>query len=152
MPVRLNVGSDLITDPRLDQNPPDPAKARGVMKCIRGTMTNLSTDSAASTYLLCQIPANAILDARTAFSTAGAGFATIQVGTRSNATALYTGAKAAVINPIAMGDAKHGLAAWQQLGLTAPPEGGMIDLIFTAAANATGAGTMPFEIWFADMS
>lgn len=150
MPVRPNVGSDLITDQRLDQNPPDPAKARGVAHCIAGTMTNLSTDSSTSTYLLCQIPANAILDARTAFSTAGAGFATINVGTRVNSTALYTGAKAAIINPIAMGDAKHGLPAWQQLGLSAPPDGNMIDLIFTASANATGNGTMPFEIWYRD--
>lgn len=150
MAVRLRVPSDLITDQRYDQNPPDPAKARGVAHCIAGTMTNLSTDSSTSTYLLCQVPANAILDARTAFSTAGAGFATIQVGIPGSAAALYTGAKAAIINPITMGDAKHGLPAWQQLGLSAPPDGNLIDIIFTAAAAATGAGTMPFEIWYRD--
>ena len=150
MAVRLNKPSDLITDQRYDQNPPDPAKARGILHVIAGTMTNLADDDSGSTFLLCQIPANAILDSNTKFSTAAAGYATIRVGTRANATALYTGAKAAIISPIVMGDAKHGLPAWQQLGFAAAPEGNTIDLMFSAGANATGAGTMPFEIWYRD--
>ncbi len=150
MPVRLNKPSDLITDARLDQNPPDPAKARGVVHVIAGTMTNLVDDDSGSTFLLCQIPANAILDSNTKFSSAAAGYGQIRVGTRANPTALLNAARAGILSPITMGDAKHGLAAWQQLGLSAAPEGNMIDLMFTASANATGAGTMPFEIWYRD--
>ena len=150
MVVRLNKPSDLITDQRFDQNPPDPAKARGPIHVIRGTMTNLADDDSGSTFLLCQIPANAILDSNTKFSSATAGYATIRVGTRANAVALLNVAKAAILSPIVMGDAKHGLAAWQQLGLAAAPDGNIIDLMFSAGANATGAGTMPFEIWYSD--
>lgn len=152
MPIRLNKPSDLITDPRLDQNPPDPAKARGVLHVIAGTMTNLADDDSGSTFLLCQIPANAILDSNTKFSSAAAGYATIRVGTRANATALLNAARAAILSPITMGDAKHGLAAWQQLGLAAAPENNLIDIMFTAGANATGAGSMPFEIWYRDQN
>lgn len=152
MAIRLNKPSDLITDQRFDQNPPDPAKARGVLHVIAGTMTNLVDDDSASTFLLCQIPANAILDSNTKFSSAAAGYATIRVGTRANPVALLNAAKAAILSPIIMGDAKHGLAAWQQLGLAAAPDGNVIDLMFTAGANATAAGTMPFEIWYRDHS
>lgn len=150
MPVRLNKPSDLITDPRLDQTPPDPAKARGVLHVIAGVMTNLADDDSGSTFLLCSVPVNCILDSNTKFSTAAAGYATIRVGTRANPVALFTAARAAIISPLTMGGAHHGLAAWQQLGFAAQPEGAMIDLMFTAAANATGAGTMPFEIFYRD--
>lgn len=150
MAIRLNKPSDLITDARLDQNPPDPAKARGTVHVIAGTMTNLADDDSGSTFLLCQIPANAILDSNTKFSSAAAGYATIRVGTRASATALLNAAKAAILSPIVMGDAKHGLPAWQQLGLAAAPDNNMIDLMFTAGANATGAGSMPFEVWYRD--
>jgi len=48
-------------------------------------------------------------------------------------------------NPIAQGDANHGLRLWEVLGLAASP-GGNIALYAHAEANATGAGSMPFRI------
>jgi hypothetical protein len=150
MPVRLNKPSDLITDQRFDQNPPDPARARGVLHVIAGTMTNLADDDSGSTFLLCTIPANAILDSNTRFSSATAGYAQIRIGTRANPVALLNAARAAVLSPVAFGGAMHGLAVWQQLGMAAQPDTAMIDLMFTANANATGAGTMPFEVWYRD--
>jgi len=146
MPIVLRVASDLIVDPRLDQNPPDPARARGRPVKVKGTIANGATDSATSTYVLARIPADAILKDDTWFSTAGWGFATVQVGIPGNPTALINAAKAAVMTPIARGDAKHGLPAWQQLGLAAAPTDNMIEIIATGPANAAGAGTMPFEL------
>ena len=146
MPVVSRVPSDLITDQRLDQNPPDPARARGRPVKVKGTVANLSTDSANSTYVLARIPADAILKDGTWFSTAAWGYATVRIGTTANPSALLNAAKAAIMTPIARGDANHGKPAWQQLGMAAAPTDNVIEIIATGPAAATGAGSMPFEI------
>lgn len=51
------------------------------------------------------------------------------------------------VAPIANGDANHGKRLWEVLGLASDP-GGMIALWKHAAANATGAGSMPFAIHY----
>ena len=139
--------SDLLPDHRLDQNAVEPARARGRAVVVCGTLTCEATDSATSKHSICFIPADAILDARTSFVAGSWGHATTQIGTRSSATALVNAAKA-THTPIAVGDAKHGQPAWQQLGLSAAPDNNQIELVCTGPANATGAGTMPFEIWY----
>ena len=49
------------------------------------------------------------------------------------------------VSPIAFGDANHGKALWEVVGLAADP-GGVISIYAHAIANATGAGSMPFRI------
>lgn len=129
---------------------PDPARARGRAICAALTVANLATDSTLSTYLLCEIPADAILDSRTAFQVENWGFAQVNIGTLTDIDALVTVAKASgnVVSPVAFGDARHGLPAWQALGLAAAPDDGVIGIYAHASAGATGAGSMKAEIHY----
>jgi hypothetical protein len=149
MPV-VKKKSDLFADRSLDQVVPDPARARGRPICATFTVTNAADDSSGSTYHLCDIPADAILDSRTAFQVQNTGFAAIRVGTLGDVDALVAVLKSAgnVVSPVAFGDAKHGLPAWQALGLAAAPENGVISLYQHAIANATGAGSMKGEVHY----
>ncbi|AZB54434.1 hypothetical protein EBL89_03520 [Cereibacter sphaeroides] len=142
--------SDLFPDIRAGDAVPDPAKARGRSICAAFTVTNLSTDSSGSMYHLVDIPADAIIDSRTAFQVQNWGFATVNIGTKSDIDALGTVAKSAgnVYQPVAFGDAKHGLPAWQALGLSAAPENNVISLYAHASAAATGAGTLKGELHY----
>lgn len=142
--------SDLIADVAAGDVPPDPARARGRSICATFNLANLSTDSSGSMYHLADIPADAILDSRTAFQVQNWGFATINIGTRGDIDALGTVLKSAgnVYSPVAFGDAKHGLPLWQALGLAAAPENNVISLYAHASANATGAGSMKGEIHY----
>ena len=146
MPVRNKV-SDAITDPRLDQNPQDPARQRGRPVNIAFTATNVLDDDSGSIFHLCDIPADAILDRQTSFFVTNWGYATVNVGTRSAATAFFTGLRSAnTITPITIGDTRHGLPAWQQLGLSAAPIDNVISLFAHAPANATVAGSLRGEV------
>lgn len=146
MPVRNKV-SDAITDPRLDQNPQDPARQRGRPVVLTFTALNLIDDDSGSTWFLGEIPADAILDRATSFLVTNWGYATVNVGTRTAPTAFFTGLRTAnIINPIAIGDARHGLPAWQQLGLPAAPADNLIQLFAHAPANATVPGNLRGEI------
>jgi len=73
----------------------------------------------------------------------GWGFAAVRIGTKTDVDALVAvvTSAAAVVNPVAIGDAKHGVPLWQVLGLAADP-GGNIGLWAHAIANATGAGSL----------
>lgn len=130
--------------------PPDPARARGRPICTTFTVENLATDNTLSMYHLCDIPADAIIDSRTAFQVQNWGFADIRIGTKSDVVALASVLKSAgnVVSPVAFGDAKHGLPAWQALGLAAAPSNGVISLYAHAIANATGAGSMKGEVHY----
>lgn len=149
MPV-VNEKSDLFPDRLAGDDVPDPARARGRSICITGTVANGATDSSTSTYHLCDVPADAILDSRTAFKVSGWGFDAVRIGTKTDVDALVSVAKAAGANvtPVAFGDAKHGLPLWQVLGLAAAPDTGVIGLYAHAIAAATGAGSMPFEVHY----
>lgn len=142
--------SDLFPDLQAGGVTPDPARARGRSIAIAFTVANLADDSSLSQYHLCDIPADAILDSRTAFLVSGWGFATVNIGTRTDVDALVTVAKSAgaTVAPIAFGDAKHGLPAWEALGLAAAPDNGVIGLYAHATAGATGAGSMKGEVHY----
>jgi hypothetical protein len=146
MAVRNKV-SDAITDARFDQNPQDPARQRGRPIVCAFIATNLIDDDSGSTFYLCDIPADAIIDRATAFFVTNWGYATVNIGTRSNPTALMTGLRATgTLVPITIGDAKHGLPAWQQLGLAAAPADNNIPLFCHAPANATVGGNLRGEV------
>lgn len=140
--------SDLISD-YLDPNsyPPDTQFMRGRLIIATGTVINASTDNAGSKYKLCPVPADAILDERTALQVQNWGFATVNIGTKSDPTAILSVARSAanVQNPVAFGDANHGKRLWERLGLAASP-GGDIMLYVTGPADATAAGTLKFSI------
>lgn len=129
---------------------PDPEQVRGKPVVCTGTVTNTATDSASSTYHLCDVPAEAILGHNTGFGVSGWGFADIRIGTLTDNDALVTVAKAAgaTVFPITQFGATHGKRLWEVLGLAAPPKDGMISLYAHAIAAATGAGKMDFEIHY----
>lgn len=140
--------SDLIHDYLNPTSlPPDEHFLRGQLRFATGTVANLATDSAGSKYLLCRVPSDALLDERTALQVQNWGFAQVQIGTKTSATALLDVARSAanVQNPVAFGDASHGKRLWERLGMTADP-GGEIGLWAHAAAGATGAGSLKFAI------
>lgn len=148
MPI-VNETSDLFADPTSGDTP-DPARARGRAICAAGTVENAADDLNGSTYHLCDLPADAILDSRTAFHVENTGFAAIRIGTLDDEEALVAQTKATedVVQPIAFGDANHGKPVWEVLGLEAAPESGVVSLYQHAIANATGAGSLKFEVHY----
>ncbi len=149
MPI-VKVKSDLFEDRDAGVRTPDPERKQGRPIVAAGTATNTDTDLAGSTYHLADLPAEAILDAATIFKVDGWGFATVSIGTQDDADALISVARSAGANvsPITRLGAQHGLPLWQVLGLAAAPANGIIGLYAHGPANATGAGTMPFELHY----
>lgn len=141
--------SNLFVNPHDGDTAIDPLLTAGRDKYAIGSVTNAADDSNGSTYKLVSLPSDCILLEGTKFDVENTGFATINIGTKTDADALITVAKSAgnTVTPIAFGDAKHGKRLWEVLGLAANP-GGMIDLYQHASANATGAGTTLFQIQY----
>ena len=141
--------SDLIVDLRVTKTVPDFARVGGRSACAAGTVTHAATDSSGSMWHLCTIPADAILDSRTAFKadTMNMG-ANLTIGTKTDVDALFTGAKGANIQPVAFGGAMHGLPAWQALGMAAKPADNVIALYLHANGAATLAGSVKFEVHY----
>jgi hypothetical protein len=129
---------------------PKPELARGRPIVANGSITNAADDTSASKYHLIDLPSDCILLPQTFFDVELWGFAGVRVGTFDDIDALIsqTVATEAIIDPITEGDAFHAMPLWQTLGLSADP-GGVIGLYAHAAANATGAGSMKFQIWYA---
>lgn len=146
----VEVKSNLVGDYAANTQPADPELVAGRPIVATGSVANAAADNAGSMYHLADIPAYAILDSRTAFDVENWGFATVNIGTKDDATALTTVLKSAgnTVSPIAFGDANHGLPLWQVLGLAAEPASGVISLYAHGPADATGAGSMPFEIHY----
>ncbi|MGR3521937.1 MAG: hypothetical protein ACU0FT_04205 [Paracoccus sp. (in: a-proteobacteria)] len=146
----VNLKSDLFADRDAGILEPDPARKRGRPIVVAGQLTNAGTDSAGSTYHLIDVPADAILDALTTFKVDGWGFATISIGTQTDADALVSVARSAgaTVTPIARLGAQHGKPLWQVLGLAEAPKSGVIGIYAHGPANATAAGTMPFELHY----
>jgi hypothetical protein len=144
----VTTNSDLYPTKPLASTAPDPAKARGRVVVATFAIANLSTDSSGSKYKLATIPADALLDESTILKVSDWGFATVNIGTVSDVDALVTILKSAgdYVSPVVVGDAKHGLPAWQALGMAAAPANNQIDLYAHAPANATGAGTLKGKI------
>lgn len=141
--------SDLIHDP-LDttSRPADPQRAAGRPLMSRGTVANLATDSNLSKYKLCTVPARGIPTADTFFDVQGWGFAQVVIGTETDTDALVDQTKATenIVRPIVDGDANHDKEWWEVLGLSAAPESGVVELWAHAEADATGAGSMVFQV------
>jgi len=149
MPV-VNLNSDIYRDELAGGQVIDAARAKARLYTITGTVSNGAADSQGSTYKLCELPSNCLVDESTAFDVQNDGYAQIEIGTLTDATALVNVAKAAgnTVSPKVFGDANHGKALWEILGLAADP-GGFITLYkHGAAAGAAGAGSMPFRISF----
>lgn len=140
--------SDLYPERPLDSDAPDPSKARGRLIVATFTVANASTDNNLSMYKLATVPADALWDETTSFKVDGWGFAAIRIGTKTDVDALVSVLKSAgaYVNPVLVGDGKHGLPIWQALGMEAPPESGLIDIYAHAIADATGAGTLKGKI------
>mgnify|MGYP007077412934 CR=1 FL=1 len=146
MPI-VTKKSDLFRDEQAGGEVLDAAKTKGRMFTAHGTATNAADDLSGSKYHLIDLPSGAILDDRTAFDVEATGFAAIRIGTKDDVDALVSQTKATenIVTPLAFGDANHGKALWEILGMAEDP-GGFIGLYQHAIANATGAGTMLFRI------
>lgn len=127
-------------------NHPDPVEFAGRLVVLTGTATNGASDSSGSSYHLANLPSDCILDTGTAFWVHDWGFATVNLGTDTDTTALMTVLKSAgdTVEPIVFGD-NDGLRLWEVLGLAADP-GGLIPIYAWASAGATGAGSIKFSI------
>lgn len=144
--------SDLIHDFRdPTSSPPDPVQARGRQIAATGTVANAAADSSGSMYHLCDLPCDVILMPGTFFDVENWGFAQVVIGTRTDTDALVdqTLATEDIVTPIGQGDANHGKRLWEVLGLSESPRA-PISLYAHAEANATGAGSMLFQIVYLD--
>jgi hypothetical protein len=148
------VNSSLFPDPRLDQFPIAPAEARGVTKTATFEVAAAATDNTGSIYTLAMLPADALWDESTSFKIDAWAFADVRIGTRASPGALVSVLRTSGVyaNPVLVGDAKHGQRIWQALGLAARPENGLVEIVATAIANATIAGTLRGKLAYRDQS
>lgn len=139
--------SDLYRDHLADEAPREAILTKGRHYAATGTVANAADALNGSKFKLCELPAECILHEETFFDVENWGFAAIRIGTEADPTALVSQLKSAetVAEPIAIGDANHGLRLWEVLGLAENP-GGMIPIYAHAIADATGAGSMPFRM------
>lgn len=143
--------SDLLRAPQSLDPAVEAMRMAGKKSHATGTVANAAADSSGSTYKLCEVPSYAMLVEDTFFDVEAWGFAQIVIGTKTDATALVNQTKATetIVQPVAIGDANHGKRLWEVLGMANDP-GGNIGIYVHAAANATGAGSMPFRISWMD--
>lgn len=130
-----------------------PNARAGVMRVAHIDVANAAGDLSTSTYKLCSIPADAYIDPASAIITDTWGFATVNLGTWGHTTSLATAARGTattILNPVSAAEDLALQPAWQMLGLSAPPENGLVDIIATASADATGAGSMKGKIVYRD--
>jgi hypothetical protein len=130
-----------------DSYAPDPVLARGRAIFVTGLLACLADDSNTSMYRIADLPSDCILLPDTFFDVENWGFAQVVIGTKTDTDALVDQTKATetIVTPIAQGDANHGKRLWEVLGLAENPKG-MISIYVHAEADATGAGSMPFQI------
>jgi hypothetical protein len=132
--------------------PVDNRFTAGAVRVAAGVVANAAGDSQNSVYLLAKLPSNAVLLPQTTLDLQDLGFAACKLGVTGAITGLLTvadvSALSAVSTPIAIFGAKWNKPLWEACGLSADP-GGDLDIIVTCdGGNATGAGTVDFEIWF----
>lgn len=131
---------------------PSAASRDGHLHVVAGRVTNASTDSSGSKYLLAEIPWNAILSPRCAFLTKDWGFAQAVIGVEEDPDILIDavkGSAAGGILPVTIFGSLWNKPLWQALGLSAMPVGGPAKLSAVAEADAAGAGTLDFHIEYA---
>ena len=145
-----HIKSSLIKDP-FDPatTSPDPSAARGRPIISTGTVSNAANGLSGSSYHLMDLPSKCLVHFDSWFKVDGWGYAQVQIGTKDDPDALVdqTTATEAMVTPIEPGDANHGKMLWEVLGLAKDP-GGMISLYAHAAADAAGAGVLPFQITY----
>lgn len=146
MPV-VNLKSNLYRNPQLLERIVDPKLLKGRPSYATGSVAAAMTDSVLSTYLLAELPSDGLMSHETAFHVLNWAYATVNIGTKTNPTALGTVARitAPIFQPIAFGDARHGLELWLALGLAVDP-GGLIGIYAHAPAAPTVAGPLKFQI------
>lgn len=149
MPV-VTLKSDLYRAEQAGGAVPDALKVRGYVRRATGLIANAATDSAASVYRLIRLRSDVILGTGTVFANNAWGFAVTQVGVAGTPAALFTKTTSATTteSPITPAKAVAG-RLWQQLGLAADPKG-EIELVATAAAAATAAGSLAYVIEWID--
>jgi hypothetical protein len=142
----VNLKSNLFRDAQAMGDVVDPVLIKGRTVTATGTITNAAADNSGSSYHMCDLPSDCLIDEDTAFDVENWGFAAVRIGTKSDVDALVSVLKsaAATHRPRAFGDANHGKRLWEILGLAANP-GGYIGIYAHAIADATGAGSMPFK-------
>lgn len=143
----VEVLSDLFRDPKLGEARVDPIMKHGRSHHSMGTATNAADDESGSSYRLVDLPSHCVIHPDTIFDVENWGFATVNLGTKDDTTALGTVARsaAATYQPVEFGDANHTKRLWEVLGLSEDP-GGLIGIYAHGSANADAAGDMPFHI------
>ena len=129
---------------------PDPQVEKGRPMWTKGTVANDAAASQGSTYLLAKLPSNCVLTELTKIEGTGWGFAQVEIGTKTDVTALVNAAKAATNPsiPVAFASANDGKQLWEVLGLAEDPRGMIEIYAHGAAAAATGAGTLKFQFHY----
>jgi|GEM_PF-2236129 len=147
----VNLKSTLYRAAQIGGPVPDARLVKGNVRRATGRIVNAADDSANSVYRLIRLPSDVILGPGTYFHNAGLGFATTRVGIAGAPAALFTKTTSASVEefPVTAIEAAAATRLWQHVGLAANPNA-EIELIFQAAANATGDGSMNFIIEWID--
>lgn len=129
------------------------SSAHGHIQRIAGTVSCEATDETGSMYLLCTVPASAIMLPESAIKTTAWGFAQAVIGVEGDTDALLDVTKATGgatgNNPITIFGANWNVPIWQQLGMTEDP-GNSVDIYVFTEADATIAGQIDFDLQFAN--
>ena len=146
MPVETKT-SNLFMDARSDYGPIDPIVTRGYIQSATGEVDNAADAEAGSTYRLCELPSDCMIDPSSFVVVDGWGYGSVRIGTVDDDDALVstTRSAAAVHYPVVAGDARYDKRLWQLLGLPKDP-GGVIALYAHGIAAPTVAGKLRFRI------
>lgn len=131
---------------------PDYRKTRAGVHVTQGTITNAAGDESGSKYRIAKLPSSVILLPESVIDLQSWGFVIAKIGLDADTDALLsvadTTALSDVSSPIAHGDSRWGKELWEQLGLAEDPAGDLEISIHTEA-NAAGAGTATFALYWA---
>ncbi|WP_226779014.1 hypothetical protein [Oceaniglobus trochenteri] len=153
MPIVKQKSSIFGTTGEAGYTSPNSSSRNGRINRVVGTVTCAATDLQGSEYLVAQVPSSAIMLPESAIRTTAWGFAQAVIGVKGDTDALLDVAKAtggATGNkPITIFGSLWNKPLWQQLGMAADP-GHAIDLIVFTEGDATAAGTLEFDLSFAN--
>lgn len=132
---------------------PNGASRQGQLTRVAGTVANLADDSSGSTFLVCEVPASAIILPESKIKGDGWGFAQFVLGCEQDPDILLDAATSGLSSSgtaiVAQFGAIWNKPLWEQCGLAADPLKPM-RLILTAEADAAGAGSASFDLIFAN--
>lgn len=153
MPVRNKVSTVFGVTGAAGYTPPNAAARDGRIHRVAGRITNAADDDSGSTFLMAEIPWAAILLHASLIRTDQWGYAQAVIGVPGTPTGLLNVARATGGTsgnlPVTAFGADWNLPFWQQLGLSAMPTTPFAALTAFAQANATGAGTLDFDLHYA---